>query len=92
MDFWHGFAVYHGGASAGGGLTRAGLRLCDPAVAGPWPPCRFAGQRRHSAWGWPSTSLTRRRVSAAVIAHSVHWMTAIKLLGGAYLLYLGIWA
>jgi threonine/homoserine/homoserine lactone efflux protein len=27
---------------------------------------------------------------AAVIAHSVHWMTAIKLLGGAYLLYLGI--
>ena len=26
---------------------------------------------------------------AAVIAHSAHWMTAIKLIGGAYLLYLG---
>jgi threonine/homoserine/homoserine lactone efflux protein len=26
---------------------------------------------------------------AAVIAHSTHWMTAIKLLGGAFLLYLG---
>jgi threonine/homoserine/homoserine lactone efflux protein len=27
---------------------------------------------------------------AAVIAHSMQWMTAIKLVGGAYLLYLGI--
>jgi RhtB (resistance to homoserine/threonine) family protein len=27
---------------------------------------------------------------AAVIAHSVHWMTAIKIVGGAYLLWLGI--
>ncbi len=27
---------------------------------------------------------------AAVIAHSAHWMTAIKLVGGAYLLYLGV--
>ena len=27
---------------------------------------------------------------AAVVAHSAHWMTAIKLAGGAYLLYLGI--
>ena len=27
---------------------------------------------------------------AAVIAHSVEWMTAIKLCGGAYLIYLGI--
>ena len=27
---------------------------------------------------------------AAVVAHSSHWMTAIKLAGGAYLLYLGI--
>jgi threonine efflux protein len=27
---------------------------------------------------------------AAVIAHSVHWMVAIKIAGGAYLLWLGI--
>src|SRR5262245_13182660 len=27
---------------------------------------------------------------AAVVAHSAHWMTAIKLIGGAYLIYLGI--
>ncbi len=27
---------------------------------------------------------------AAVIAHSVQWMTAIKLLGGGYLIYLGV--
>ncbi|MBB6092617.1 RhtB (resistance to homoserine/threonine) family protein [Povalibacter uvarum] len=27
---------------------------------------------------------------AAVIAHSVEWMTAIKMLGGGYLIYLGV--
>lgn len=89
MDFWHGFAV----------LTAVHLL----AAASPGPD--FAYVTRQSlvngrragllASGGIALGLSIHIVYsaaglAAVIAHSTHWMTAIKLLGGAYLLYLGI--
>ncbi len=89
MDFWHGFAV----------LSVVHLL----AAASPGPD--FAYVTRQSlvhgrragllASGGIALGLSIHIVYsaaglAAVIAHSAHWMTAIKLIGGAYLLYLGI--
>ena len=89
MDFWHGFAVItvvHLLASASPGpdfayVTRQSLvhgrqarLLASVGIA--------LGLSIHIVYSAAGL--------AAVIAHSVHWMTAIKLLGGAYLLYLGI--
>lgn len=89
MDFWHGFAV----------ITVVHLL----AAASPGPD--FAYVTRQSlvhgrragllASGGIALGLSIHIVYsaaglAAVIAHSVQWMTAIKLLGGAYLLYLGM--
>ena len=49
----HGFLAWlcgdHGGAPAGGGLTRAGLRLCHAPVAGSRSQGGIAGERRHRA-------------------------------------------
>lgn len=89
MDFWQGFAV----------LTAVHLL----AAASPGPD--FAYVTRQSlvngrragllASGGIALGLSVHIVYsaaglAAVIAHSTHWMTAIKILGGGYLLYLGI--
>ena len=89
MDFWHGFAV----------LTAVHLL----AAASPGPD--FAYVTRQSllhgrragllasvgiALGLSIHIVYSAAGLAAVIAHSVHWMTAIKILGGAYLLYLGL--
>jgi threonine/homoserine/homoserine lactone efflux protein len=89
MDFWHGFAV----------ITVVHLL----AAASPGPD--FAYVTRQSlvhgrragllASGGIALGLAIHIVYsaaglAAAIAHSVQWMTAIKFLGGGYLLYLGI--
>lgn len=89
MEFWHGFAV----------ITVVHLL----AAASPGPD--FAYVTRQSlvhgrragllASGGIALGLAIHIVYsaaglAAVIAHSVQWMTAIKVLGGGYLLYLGI--
>ena len=88
MDFWHGFAVItvvHLLAAASHGpdfayVTRQSL------VQG-----RRAGLLASAgiALGLSIHIVYSAAGLAAVIAHSTHWMTAIKLLGGAYLLYLG---
>ena len=89
MDFWHGFAV----------LTVVHLL----AAASPGPDFAYV-TRQSLVHGRPAGLLASAGIAlglaihiiysaaglAAVIAHSAHWMTAIKLLGGAYLLYLGV--
>jgi threonine efflux protein len=89
MDFWHGFAV----------ITVVHLL----AAASPGPDFAYV-TRQSLVHGRQAGLLASAGIAlglsihivysaaglAAVIAHSVHWMTAIKLLGGAYLLYLGI--
>jgi RhtB (resistance to homoserine/threonine) family protein len=88
MDFWHGFAV----------ITAVHLL----AAASPGPDFAYV-TRQSLVHGRRAGLLASAGIAlglaihivysaaglAAVIAHSVHWMTAIKLLGGAYLLYLG---
>jgi threonine efflux protein len=89
MDFWHGFAV----------ITVVHLL----AAASPGPDFAYV-MRQSLLRGRRAGLLASGGIAlglsihiaysaaglAAVIAHSVHWMTAIKLLGGGYLLYLGI--
>ena len=89
MDFWHGFAV----------ITVAHLL----AAASPGPDFAFV-TRQSLVHGRRAGLLASLGIAlglsihiaysaaglAAVIASSARWMTAIKLLGGAYLLYLGI--
>ena len=88
MDFWHGFAV----------ITVVHLL----AAASPGPDFAYV-TRQSLVQGRRAGLLASAGIAlglsihivysaaglAAVIAHSAHWMTAIKLLGGAYLLYLG---
>ena len=88
MDFWHGFAV----------ITVVHLL----AAASPGPDFAYV-TRQSLVQGRRAGLLASAGIAlglsihivysaaglAAVIAHSTHWMTAIKLLGGAYLLYLG---
>jgi RhtB (resistance to homoserine/threonine) family protein len=89
MDFWQGFVV----------LTVAHLL----AAASPGPD--FAYVTRQSlvhgrsaglfaslgiALGLSIHIVYSAAGLAAIVAHSVHWMTAIKIVGGAYLLWLGI--
>jgi len=89
MDFWQGFAV----------ITVVHLL----AAASPGPD--FAYVTRQSlvhgrragllasigiALGLSIHILYSAAGLAAVVAHSAHWMTAIKIAGGGYLLYLGI--
>jgi threonine efflux protein len=89
MDFWHGFAV----------ITVVHLL----AAASPGPDFAYV-TRQSLVQGRRAGLLASAGIAlglaihivysaaglAAVIAHSAHWMTAIKLVGGAYLLYLGI--
>jgi threonine/homoserine/homoserine lactone efflux protein len=89
MDFWHGFAV----------ITVAHLL----AAASPGPDFAYV-TRQSLVHGRKAGLLASAGIAlglsihivysaaglAAVIAHSAHWMTAIKLAGGCYLLYLGI--
>src|SRR5690348_16437559 len=89
MNFWHGFAV----------ITVVHLL----AAASPGPDFAYV-TRQSLVHGRRAGLLASAGIAlglaihivysaaglAAVIAHSVHWMTAIKLVGGAYLLYLGI--
>jgi threonine efflux protein len=89
MDFWHGFAV----------ITVVHLL----AAASPGPDFAYV-TRQSLVHGRQAGLLASAGIAlglaihivysaaglAAVIAHSAHWMTAIKLAGGAYLLYLGI--
>ncbi len=89
MDFWHGFAVI------------TGIHLLAAASPGP----DFAYVTRQSlVRGRAAGLLASAGIAlglgihivysaaglAAVIAHSTHWMTVIKVVGGAYLLYLGV--
>jgi threonine efflux protein len=89
MDFWHGFAI----------LTAVHLL----AAASPGPD--FAYVTRHSlvngrragllaslgiALGLSVHMVYSVAGLAAMIAHSANWMMALKLVGGAYLLWLGI--
>ena len=89
MDFWHGFAVI------------AVVHLLAAASPGP----DFAYVTRQSlVHGRSAGLLASAGIAlglsihivysaaglAAIVAHSAHWMTAIKLAGGCYLLYLGI--
>lgn len=89
MDFWHGFAV----------ITMVHLL----AAASPGPDFAYV-TRQSLVRGRRAGLLASVGIAlglgihiaysaaglAAVIAHSTHWMTAIKIAGGAYLLYLGI--
>ncbi len=89
MDFWHGFTV----------ITVVHLL----AAASPGPDFAFV-TRQSLVHGRRAGLLASLGIAlglaihiaysaaglAAVIAHSARWMTAIKLLGGAYLLYLGV--
>jgi threonine efflux protein len=89
MDFWHGFAV----------ITVVHLL----AAASPGPDFAYV-TRQSLVHGRRAGLLASAGIAlglsihivysaaglAAIIAHSVHWMTAIKLAGGCYLLYLGI--
>jgi threonine efflux protein len=89
MDFWHGLSV----------ITVVHLL----AAASPGPDFAFV-TRQSLVHGRRAGLLASLGIAlglaihivysaaglAAVIAHSAHWMTAIKLLGGAYLLYLGV--
>ena len=88
MDFWHGFAV----------ITVVHLL----AAASPGPDFAYV-TRQSLVQGRRAGLLASAGIAlglsihivysaaglAAVIAHSTHWMTVIKLIGGAYLLYLG---
>ncbi len=89
MDFWHGFAVLsvvHLLAAASPGpdfvfVTRQSL--VHGRRAGMLASFGIAlGLAIHIAYSAAGL--------AAVVAHSAQWMTAIKLAGGAYLLWLGI--
>ncbi len=89
MDFWQGFAVItvvHLLAAASPGpdfayVTRQSL--VHGRRAGLLASAGIAlGLAIHIAYSAAGL--------AAVIAHSAHWMTAIKLLGGAYLIFLGL--
>ena len=88
MDFWHGFAVF------------TAVHLLAAASPGP----DFAYVTRQSlvhgrqagflaslgiALGLSIHIVYSAAGLAAVIAHSAQWMTAIKLIGAAYLLWLG---
>jgi threonine efflux protein len=89
MDFWHGFAV----------ITVVHLL----AAASPGPDFAYV-TRQSLVHGRKAGLLASAGIAlglsihivysaaglAAVIAHSAHWMTAIKIAGGCYLLYLGI--
>ncbi len=89
MDFWQGFAV----------ITVVHLL----AAASPGPDFAYV-TRQSLVHGRRAGLLASAGIAlglsihifysaaglAAVVAHSSHWMTAIKLAGGAYLLYLGI--
>jgi RhtB (resistance to homoserine/threonine) family protein len=89
MEFWQGFAVI------------TGVHLL--AAASPGPDFAYV-TRQALVKGRRAGLLASAGIAlglgihivysaaglAAVIAHSTHWMTAIKLAGGAYLLYLGI--
>jgi RhtB (resistance to homoserine/threonine) family protein len=89
MDFWHGFAV----------ITVVHLL----AAASPGPDFAYV-TRQSLVHGRRAGLLASAGIAlglaihivysaaglAAVIAHSVHWMTAIKIVGGAYLLWLGV--
>ena len=89
MDFWQGFAV----------LTVVHLL----AAASPGPDFAYV-TRQSLVHGRRAGLLASAGIAlglaihifysaagrAAVIAHSAHWMTFIKLAGGGYLLYLGI--
>lgn len=88
MDFWHGFAV----------ITVVHLL----AAASPGPDFAFV-TRQSLLHGRRAGLLASAGIAlglsihivysaaglAAVIAHSAQWMTAIRLVGGCYLLYLG---
>lgn len=89
MSFWHGFAV----------ITLVHLL----AAASPGPDFAFV-TRQSLAHGRKAGLLASLGIAlglaihiaystaglAAVVAHSVEWMTVIKLIGGAYLIYLGV--
>lgn len=89
MDFWQGFVV----------LTVAHLL----AAASPGPDFAYV-TRQSLVLGRRAGLLASLGIAlglsihiaysaaglAAVIAHSAHWMTAIKIAGGLYLLWLGI--
>ena len=89
MDFWQGFAV----------ITVVNLL----AAASPGPDFAYV-TRQSLVHGRQAGLLASAGIAlglsihivysaaglAAVIAHSAHWMTAIKLLGGGYLLFLGL--
>jgi threonine efflux protein len=89
MDFWNGFAV----------ITVVHLL----AAASPGPDFAYV-TRQSLVHGRQAGLLASAGIAlglsihivysaaglAAVIAHSAHWMTAIKVVGGCYLLYLGI--
>ncbi|HUQ12517.1 MAG TPA: LysE family transporter [Steroidobacteraceae bacterium] len=89
MSFWHGFAV----------ITVVHLL----AAASPGPDFAYV-TRQSLVQGRKAGLLASAGIAlglaihivysaaglAAVIAHSVHWMTVIKLVGGAYLLWLGV--
>jgi threonine efflux protein len=89
MDFWQGFVlltVAHLLAAASPGpdfayVTRQSL--VHGRRAGLFASLGIAlGMSIHIAYSAAGL--------AAVIAHSAHWMTAIRIAGGAYLLWLGI--
>jgi len=89
MDFWHGFAV----------ITVVHLL----AAASPGPDFAFV-TRQSLVRGRQAGLLASAGIAlglsihivysaaglAAVIAHSAQWMTAIKVVGACYLLYLGV--
>ncbi len=89
MDFWQGFVV----------LTVAHLL----AAASPGPDFAYVTRQSlvhgRSAGLYASLGIAlglsihlvySAAGLAAVIAHSAHWMTAIRIAGGAYLLWLGV--
>jgi threonine efflux protein len=89
MQFWHGFAV----------ITVVHLL----AAASPGPDFAFV-MRQSLVYGRKAGLLASVGIAlglaihivysaaglAAVIAHSAKWMTVLKLVGGCYLLYLGV--
>jgi threonine efflux protein len=89
MQFWHGFAV----------ITVVHLL----AAASPGPDFAFV-TRQSLVYGRKAGLLASVGIAlglaihivysaaglAAVIAHSAKWMTVLKLVGGCYLLYLGV--
>jgi threonine/homoserine/homoserine lactone efflux protein len=89
MEFWHGFAV----------ITLVHLL----AAASPGPDFAYV-TRQSLVHGRKAGLLASAGIAlglsihivysaaglAAVVAHSAHWMTAIKILGGAYLVFIGL--